>query len=124
MISDADQPSIERQSKFLGKYKWFTYKDLGFDNKVTIEDFLSETFVNEAIMGVLKKEQLNNGFLITNGITFNSKLAEIKTTFKFNKDESERINKLIKNSIFESIKPDQINLEELINKINEKFIQA
>ena len=124
VISDADQPSIERQSKFQGKYKWFTYKDLGFEDKDTIEDFLSEAFVNEAIMNVLKKEQLNNSFSITDGITFNAKLTEIKTAFKFNKDESERINKLIKNSIFESIKPDKINLEELISKINEKFVPA
>lgn len=124
VISDADQPSIERQSKFQGKYKWFTYKDLGFEDKDTIEDFLSEVFVNEAIMNVLKKEQLNNSFSITDGITFNAKLTEIKTAFKFNKDESERINKLIKNSIFESIKPDKINLEELIGKINEKFVPA
>lgn len=122
VISDADQPSIERQSKFQGKYKWLTYKDLGFNDKATIEDFLSETFVNEAIMNVLKKEQLNNGFLITNGITFNAKLAHVKTTFKLDKEESERVNRLIKNSIFESVKSDRINLKELISKINEKFV--
>ena len=123
VISDADQPSIERKSKFQGKYKWFTYKDLGFNGKDTIEDFLFEPFVNEAIMNVLKREQLNNGFLIIDGITFNAKLTQIKTAFKFNKDESERINKLIKNSIFESLKPNKINLKDLINKISEKFVE-
>lgn len=42
IISDADKPSLEYQRKFVGKYDWLTYHDLGFPKMDTIEDFLEK----------------------------------------------------------------------------------
>ena len=121
IISDADKPALDWQKRFEGKGSWLTYKDLGFADKDTIEDFLSEIYVNELIMSVLKKEQLTDGVVIPDGVTFNLKLEYIKSTLNLDKPESERIKRLIKNAIFESLKSDKIELKDLFNKINEKI---
>jgi cell division ATPase FtsA len=72
-------------------------------------------------MSVLKKEQLTDGVAIPVGVTFNLKLDDIKNTLNLDKTESERIKRLIKNAIFESLKSDKIELKDLFNKINEKI---
>lgn len=118
VITDADDPSLNWQKRFQGKYKWVTYKDLKFDDKKTIEDFLDANYVETTIMNLLKKEQLDAGISFEGCSTFNSKLEKIKNTTKLNKDEFGRLKIIIKNAIFKNIPIKNIHLSELVSAID------
>jgi len=118
VISDADKPSLDWQKKFEGKYQWVTYKDLGFEDKKTIEDFLDQSYVLDRIMGVLKREQIDEGVSFEGCSTFNSKMEKIGKALKVGKEEFGRLKKLIKNSIFDSIPSKHIDLQELVDAID------
>lgn len=117
IITDADAPSKEYQNKFEGKYKWITYHDLGFETKETIEDFLDENYVIKKINEILEKEQLNTGVTISKGSLFNEKITHIFNVHKIGKRETQRIKRLIKNNIFETIDAKKIEIGQLIEAI-------
>lgn len=121
ILTDADKPSIEAKTKYKGTSTWLTYKDLGFTDKETIEDFLSEDFVNNNIKSTLVKERLDAGLTIPTKTTFNKKLDYIKTEKALTRDDFERVKKLVKNSIFETLRSDRIDLKTLFNEINKKL---
>ncbi len=118
IITDADKPSLNWQKRFEGKSQWITYKDLGFDSKETIEDFLDKDYVEKMIMEVLKKEQLDAGVSFTDCSTFNSKLAKLNDSLSIGNEEFGRIKKIIKNNIFDNLAPKNIKLNDLINAVN------
>jgi len=118
VVSDSDKPSLEWQGKFEGKYPWLTYKDLGFDGKKTIEDFLDKDYVVKRIMIVLKREQLESGVSFEGCSTFNSKIQKLKETINVGKDDFGRLKKVIKNSIFEGLSSKNIALKDLVDKID------
>lgn len=118
VITDADEPSLNWQRKFQGKYKWVTYADLKFNDKKTIEDFLDVNYVEKTIMDLLKKEQLDIGISFEGCSTFNSRLESIKNTIKLNKDEFGRLKIIIKNAIFKNILYKNIHLHELVIAID------
>lgn len=117
IISDSDNPSIEYQKKFEGKYKWLTYKDLGFVEQETIEDFLNESYVIKIINETLKKEQLDKGVVIESNTTFNSKMNKLLETLQIGKKDFDRLKRIIKNNIFESLESKYIDLENLVKSI-------
>lgn len=118
VLSDADKPSLDWQSKFEGNYSWITYKDLGFSDKETIEDFLENDYVINKILSVLKMEQLDKGVNFENCITFNSRIDAIIKTIRLSTDESNRLKKLVKNAIFDNIHAKNIDINALINAID------
>lgn len=118
IITDADEPSLEWQKKYGGLYNWITYKDLGFENKETIEDFINVEYVQKMIMFVLQKEQLYVGVSLDECSTFNSKMKKLDSALGVSKEEFKRLKTIIKNTIFENFIPKSINLEELINAVN------
>jgi len=118
VLSDADKPALDWQKKFEGKYQWVTYKDLGFKDKETIEDFLDDTYVLDRVFGVLKKEQLDAGVSFEGCLTFNSKMEKLKQTIGAGKEEMDRLKRLIKNSIFNNIPPKRIGLTKLVDVID------
>lgn len=121
ILTDADKPAIEAKAKYKGPGTWLTYKDLGFADKETVEDFLSEDFVNNNIKSILVKERLDAGLTIPTVTTFNKKLDYVKTEKALSRDDFDRVKKLIKNSIFETLRSDRINLKALFNEIDKKI---
>ena len=118
IVTDADNPSLDWQKKFEGKYEWITYKDLGFKDKETIEDFLDESYINKMIMSVLKKEQLDTGISFDGVSIFNRKIENINNSLNIGKEEFGRLKKLIKNAIFDNLIPKNIDLKDLVNTID------
>lgn len=118
VITDADKPSLDWQKKFNGKYSWITYKDLGFDRKETVEDFLDEAYVEKMIFSVLKKEQLDSGVSFDGCPTFNSKIETLNNILGVGKEEFGRLKKIIKNTIFDNLFPKNIHINDLINAID------
>lgn len=118
IISDSDKPSLEYQKKFEGKYKWFTYKDLGFKDQETIEDFINEDYILNIIKETLKKEQLDKDVVIEPNTIFNSKMKKLSEFLSIGKNDFERIKRIIKNKIFENLEPKDLELENLIKSIS------
>lgn len=121
IVSDSDKPSVEYKQKFKGKHKWLTYADLEFAEKETIEDFLNETYVIDIIQNILKKEQLDKNFEIPSDTTFNKKLMLITKGLKLDQQESARLKKIIKNSIFDDLDVKHIELEQLQKAIQKNI---
>ncbi|MEH6542746.1 MAG: AAA family ATPase [Porticoccaceae bacterium] len=118
IITDADKPSLDWKRRFEGKYKWITYKDLGFDCKETIEDFLNEDYVDRMIMSVLNKEQLDAGVSFDGCTTFNSRLEYLNNMLSIDKEEFRRLKRIIKNVLFENLTPKNINLKDLVDAVD------
>lgn len=118
IITDADEPSLEWQKKYSGLYNWITYKDLGFKNKETIEDFINVDYVQKMILFVLQKEQLDVGVSLDGCPTFNSKMKKLESALGVSKEEFKRLKTMIKNMIFEGLVPKNIDLEQLINAVD------
>ena len=120
IISDSDKPSMQYKKLFEGNGNWHTYKDLGFTDKETIEDFLDEGYLIKRIEISLKKEQLDKGIEIAKGTTFNKKMSDIMRHIDLGKKEGERLKKSIKNEIFENMDAKNIDLNKLICAIQKK----
>ena len=118
IITDSDQPSLEWKDKFKGDGEWLTFKDLGFENKETIEDFLDQKYVDSMIKRVLQKEQVDADISFEECPNFNAKIKLIKTKMALSKAEAGRLSKLIKNQIFEELPSMQIHLELLVESID------
>jgi len=117
VITDSDDPSTERQRAFRGLYQWVTYKDLGFSDKETIEDFIDTHYITNQIMAVLKREYSEKGISIDACVTFNSMLKHIVDSLGLKKEEASRLKKLIKNEIHDEIPAKHIHLKDLISAI-------
>lgn len=117
VITDADTPAIEYKRKFDGLGKWLTFKDLGFDDKETIEDFIDSGLVNQKISQVFSKEYANKKIDIREGSTFNAKLSEIFNALNIERKERERLGRLIKVNIMEAAEGKHLMLAELSGKI-------
>ena len=118
IITDADEPSLDYKKKYNGLYNWITYKDLGFVDKETIEDFINIDYIQKMIMLVLQKEQLDLGISFDGCSTFNSKMKNLEKALGVGKDEFKRLKTIIKNTIFEELVPKNIELEKLVDAIN------
>jgi len=117
VLTDADTPSLEKQRIFEGAHQWITYRDLGFTDKETIEDFIDERYVITQIMNVLKTQYTDKGITLELGSTFNSKLQFIASSLAVQKDELQRVIKLIKNAIHEQIPAKHLHIADLIAAI-------
>ncbi|MCT2532373.1 ATP-binding protein [SAR92 clade bacterium H231] len=118
ILTDSDKPSLDWKQKFEGDGKWLTYRDLGFDDKETIEDFIESSYIDKMISKVLQNEQINADASFQDCATFNAKVKHLRTTMSLSKDDSSRLGNLIKNQIFEDIPPKFIDLNSLVGAIN------
>lgn len=112
VLSDSDKPSLDWKNKFEGKHPWLTYKDLGFEDKETIEDFLNQDYVLNQIKKVLQREQVHAKINFEDCTTFNAKIEKLRNTINIGKDEFGRLKKLIKNSIFDDLPPNKIAINK------------
>lgn len=118
IVTDSDSISKEYQQKYEGKYSWYTYSDLGFADKETIEDFIEESYIVKKIQKVLKRELLDDQINISSNTTFNAKMAQVVNGICSGKKERERVKRMIKNEIHEDLDAKKIELGNLVTKIN------
>lgn len=118
VITDSDNPSLDWKDKFEGDGKWLTYKDLGFIDKETIEDFIDSSYINKMITKVLQSEGINADESFLECETFNAKIKHLKKQMSLSKANSSRLGNLIKNQIFEEMPPKVINLGALVEAID------
>jgi AAA15 family ATPase/GTPase len=118
IVSDSDQPSIDAKKRYGGKGQWLTYKDLGFINEETIEDFIEKKYV----MKCVRNTSLNEGLSEPNGLEtakcFNEMIKMCSHQFGINGDLLKSFTRKIKNMIFENLDAKNIFIEELISKID------
>jgi predicted ATP-dependent endonuclease of OLD family len=118
VLTDADKPSLEKQKEFDGKHKWLTYKDLGFDDKETIEDFIENVYINKMINNILKREKIDARISFGPDDSFNKKMDAISKSIGNDSKELKRLKKLIKNTIFDNLIAKYIYIEKLVEAID------
>jgi len=123
IITDADNPALEKKKEFHRKEKWITYKDIDNCIEITTEDFIAKNIINKCLQKALKNfnyagdltipEETNSNFI---------KLIEgkIKDIFVSHIDNKKLLNE-IKDLIFESSSPD--NLNENYTKVAREIIR-
>lgn len=121
VLSDSDKPSRDFQKGFKGKYPWLTYKDLGFTDQETIEDFINESYIIKVINETIEKEQLDKDVTVESGTTFNYKMNKLFEKLKITETDFKRLKRIIKNNIFDNLESKNIDLEKLVNSIDPKL---
>lgn len=54
IVTDCDNPALEKQKAFSTREKWITYKDISNVKAITTEDFVNKKVINKAIRKVLQ----------------------------------------------------------------------
>ena len=127
VLTDSDAPAVEQKKRFSGKGQWVTYKDLGFSDKMTIEDFIDKDYIFKSITTILKREQLTTNVPFSRNdfkSTYNEFFQEIISRIGLDKTETKRIDRIIKNEIFANLKSAKLDLGNLVSVIDiEKLMQ-
>lgn len=118
IVTDCDQPSLDAKKRFTGKGKWVTYRDLGFTDQETIEDFIDKNLI---VKGIAKAAQ-NKGFSSPSNLQvatcFNKMISMCGEQYGLKNDDLKSFSKFAKNEIFENLEASQIQIEGIIDKID------
>lgn len=118
IISDSDQPSIDAKKRYTGKGEWITYKDLGYINEETIEDFIEQKFVIKCIEATSLSEGFCKPTELETAKCFNDMIKMCSSQFGIIGDDLKAFTRRIKNTIFKNLNTKDILLAGLIKKID------
>jgi hypothetical protein len=109
IISDADEPAMEKQRVSGYKKKWHTYFDIFGEGYESYEDFIDKAFVLKCTKEVLSLEHIDVASNIT--LSDSPVINQIKSLLgrsRVSKDQQKDIMNKIKERIIEGLKPKDI----------------
>lgn len=109
VLSDADQPAIQKKREMGNPDYWYTYQDLGSDG-ITIEDFYKQDFFNDIVKVVLLQHKI---IIQDADITVVNRIKFVKDFLIKNDTEQKLVNEITKEIKLNCIKDiKKTNLEE------------
>ncbi len=81
IFTDSDQTSMQAKQRFEGSSPWKTYQDISGHNSVTVEDYIKNQIINNAIGNVFQHHGITSQFVIDDSVT-DDKLTKIDAHLK------------------------------------------